>query len=228
MLSQIAKTGINGQATSLFARFDSCMSYKALIDDSPERTKKLKEYLDFLNNNRYIVGNSPIHQTMFYFSDEALRITAELNGRYHTMSEIQELFSLLIGKPVDKTFGMFPPFYTDCGKNITIGKNVFINMGCKFQDQGGITIGDEALIGHNVVMATLNHDFDPEKRASMISAPIKIGKRVWVGANAIILGGVIIGDNSIIAAGSIVKSDVPPNTIVAGIPARVIKKIDAK
>ena len=67
----------------------------------------------------------------------------------------------IIGKPVDDTFRLFPPFYTDFGKNITIGKNIFINMGCKFQDQGGIYIDDGALIRHNVVSATINHDLNP-------------------------------------------------------------------
>lgn len=67
----------------------------------------------------------------------------------------------IIGKPVDDTFRLFPPFYTDCGKNITIGKNIFINIGCKFQDQGGIYIDDGSLIRHNVVSATINHDLNP-------------------------------------------------------------------
>ena len=81
---------------------------------------------------------------------EARRITAKLNGSYHEMDEIQALFSELTGRPVDKTFGLFPPFYTDCGKNIRLGKNVFINAGCHFQDQGGITVGDNTMIGQDV------------------------------------------------------------------------------
>ena len=126
---------------------------------------------------------------------------------------------------MDETFGLFPPFYTDCGKNIHIGKNVFINMGCKFQDQGGIYIGDGALIGHNVVLATLNHAMSPEDRASMIPAPIRIGKRVWIGANATVLPGVTIGDGSIVAAGAVVTKDVPENTVVAGVPAVPIRHL---
>lgn len=76
---------------------------------------------------------------------------------------------------------------TDFGKNITIGDNVFINSGCKFQDQGGIYIDDGALIGHNVVLATLNHDLNPDKRQQLHPAPIHIGKGVWIGANATIV-----------------------------------------
>ena len=126
---------------------------------------------------------------------------------------------------MDESFGLFPPFYTDCGKNIHIGKNVFINMGCKFQDQGGIFIGDWALIGHNVVLATLNHAASPKDRGSMIPAPIRIGKNVWVGANAVILPGVTIGDGAIVAAGAVVNRDVPENTVVGGVPAKVIRTI---
>ena len=126
---------------------------------------------------------------------------------------------------MDESFAFFPPFYTDCGKNIHIGKNVFVNMGCKFQDQGGIFIGDEALIGHNVVLATLNHAKSPGDRASMIPAPIHIGKNVWIGANATILPGGTIGDGAIVAAGAVVAGDVPENTIVGGVPARVIRPL---
>ena len=121
---------------------------------------------------------------------------------------------------------MFPPFYTDCGKNLHIGKNVFINSGCCFQDQGGITIGDGALIGHNVVMATLNHSEDPETRGNLHPAPIHIGRNVWIGASAIILPGVTIGDGAIVGAGSVVTRDVPENMIVTGVPARILRSVD--
>ena len=185
----------------------------------------INEFLDYVNKGNTIHVNSEMHKYMDELSNEAMKITAELNGSYHTPEEICEIFSRLIGKPVDKSFGMFPPFYTDCGKNINIGKNVFINSCCCFQDQGGITIGDGALIGHKVVMATLNHDFMPERRGDTIPKPIVIGKNVWIGSNSTILGGVTIGDNSIIAAGSLVNKDVPPDMVVAGTPAGIIKSI---
>ena len=132
----------------------------------------------------------------------------------------------LTGRHIDESFSMFPPFYTDCGKNLKIGKHVFINSGCKFQDQGGISIGDGTLIGHNVVLATLNHSQDAAKRGNLLPAPIKIGKNVWIGANATICPGVIIGDGAIIAAGAVVNKDVPDNTVVGGVPAKLIKKIN--
>ena len=186
----------------------------------------IHDLLAHLDRGEAVEGGSELHQVMHNVSQEALKLTAELNGHYHTPEEIQELFSLLIGKPVDKTFAMFPPFYTDCGKNISVGKNVFINSGCRFQDQGGITIGGGALIGHNVVLATLNHDIDPRKRSTMHPAPIVIGKNVWIGANATVVPGVTIGDGAVIAAGAVVTKDVPANVIVGGVPAKVIKKIE--
>ncbi|MDF2858259.1 MAG: putative acetyltransferase [Neobacillus sp.] len=186
----------------------------------------IHNFLAHLNRGEVIEGGSEMHRMMYNVSQEALKLTTELNGHYHTPEEIRELFSLLIGKSVDKTFAMFPPFYTDCGKNISVGKNVFINSGCRFQDQGGITIGDGALIGHNVVLATLNHDIDPRKRSTMHPAPIVIGKNAWIGANATVVPGVTIGDGAVIAAGAVVTKDVPANVIVGGVPAKVIKKIE--
>ena len=170
--------------------------------------------------------NTPeIYEFMNRASDEARRITFELNGAYHSMPEVRDLFARLFGKPVDPSFRGFPPFYTDFGKNITVGKNVFINACCHFQDQGGITLGDNCLVGHNVVFATLNHGFAPEERQSMLPAPIVVGRNVWIGSNSTILQGVTIGDNSIIAAGSVVTKDVLANAIVAGVPARFIRSI---
>lgn len=119
---------------------------------------------------------------------------------------------------------MFPPFYTDCGKNLNLGKHVFLNSGCKFQDQGGITIGDNCLIGHNVVIATLNHDRSVEKRGDCIPSPVIIGNQVWIGANATILPGVTIGDRAIVAAGAVVTRDVPAYATVGGVPARILKE----
>ena len=172
----------------------------------------LEAFLEHLNSKKPVVGGSEAHLFMHGASQEALKITAEINGSYHEPEELRALFSRLIGQPVDESFALFPPFHTDCGKNIHIGKHVFINMGCKFQDQGGIFIGDGALIGHNVVLATLNH-------------AIHIGKHVWMGSNATVLPGVTIGDGAIVAAGAVVTKDVPKNTIVSGVPARVMRHL---
>lgn len=186
----------------------------------------LDMFLEHLNKGLTVDGGSEAHEFMHKVSQEALRITSVLNNTYHSPEEIRKLFSELTGKPVDASFGLFPPFYTDCGKNITVGKNVFINSGCRFQDQGGITIGDGALIGHNAVLTTLNHDFSPERRTSMHPAPVVIGKNVWLGASVTVVPGVTIGDNAVIAAGAVVTKDVPAGTIAAGVPAKVLRELD--
>lgn len=183
------------------------------------------EFIKIMNSGENISGGSPVHAKMHELSQEAIRITMEINNAYHNHNEIIELMSELTGTKIHESFGLFPPFYTDCGKNLHIGKRVFINAGCKFQDQGGITIGDDVLIGHNCVIATLNHAMDPDRRADMIPAPVRIGDKVWIGANATILQGVTIGDGAIIAAGAVVNKNVPPRSIVGGVPARIIKTI---
>jgi len=185
----------------------------------------LANLLGHLNSGNPIPAGSEWHKFMVEISNETMQITAELNSAYHSPDEVRALFSQIIGKPVDDSFMMFPPFSTDFGKNISIGKNVFINSGCRFQDQGGITIGDNTLVGHNAVMATLNHGFAPEDRGTTYPAPIIIGKNVWIGANVTIVAGVTVGDNSILAAGAVVTKDVPENAVVGGVPAKVIKGI---
>ena len=156
---------------------------------------------------------------------EAVRIGMELNCQYHTPEEIREIMGRLTGKKIDDSFRLFPPFYTDFGKNITIGKDVFINSGCHFQDQGSITIGDGSLIGHNVVLATINHDLNPKENRKNHYAPIKIGSYVWIGSNATVLPGVTVGDWAVIAAGAVVTKDVPARTVVGGVPAKILKAV---
>ncbi|MDR2366587.1 MAG: sugar O-acetyltransferase [Deltaproteobacteria bacterium] len=186
---------------------------------------RANEFLARLKNGEYVRAGSELSRFLDEAAQEALRITAKLNGAYRTPGEIRALMSELTGKPVDGDFGLFPPFYSDCGKNISLGKGVFINSGCRFQDQGGITIGDGALIGHCVVLATLNHGVPFGERHDLRPAPIAIGKNVWVGANATVLPGVTIGENAIIAAGAVVTGDVPANAIAGGVPARIIRTI---
>lgn len=184
-----------------------------------------QEFNAQLQRDNHIAAGSPAHEFMHRAADEARKTTALINGAYHTDEELRALMSRLVGYRVDDGFRLFPPVYTDFGKNIKIGKDVFVNSGCCFQDQGGVTLGDGCLVGHNVVFATLDHDKRPGRRGDMTAAPIVVGKDVWIGAHATILKGVTIGDGAIVAAGAVVTRDVPPNTIAAGVPARVVKTI---
>ena len=186
-------------------------------------TLTVDDLLTALREGRTITGGSPLHEVMHQASQEALRITAELNGAYHAPERVRELLSELIGAPVDESVTVFPPFSTDFGRAIRIGRRVFINSGCRFQDQGGVTIGDDCLIGHNAVFATLNHDLDPSRRTDLHPAPIVLGDNVWIGANVTILPGVTIGDDAVIGAASLVTKDVPAGAVAVGAPARVVR-----
>ncbi|MDE7256423.1 MAG: sugar O-acetyltransferase [Clostridia bacterium] len=186
------------------------------------------KFIEEMKKQTYIAANSEMHLHMHEMAQRARKITAEMNNSFRTAEELRKMFSELTGNRVDGKFTLFPPFYTDYGQNITVGKNVFINSGCCFQDQGGIEIGDNVLIGQQVVIATLNHDFNPEKRANMLPDSVKIGNNVWIGAHATILSGVTIGDNSVVAAGAVVTKDVPENAVVVGVPAKIIKMLEVK
>lgn len=183
------------------------------------------EFICLMGTRQTVKSGSEAHRAMHRLSSEALRITAELNNSYHSHDEIISLMSQLTGQKIDDSFNLFPPFYTDCGKNLRFGQRVFVNSGCRFQDQGGITIGDDVLIGHNCVIATLNHAMNPDHRGDIIPSPVSIGDKVWIGANATILPGVTIGYGAIVAAGAVVTHDVGPLTVVAGVPAKEIRKI---
>lgn len=187
----------------------------------------MKEFIAFCKEGNPISGeDKKLHGLLTECSFEAQRITMELNTSYHSKEEIVEIFSELTGNKIDPSFMCFPPFYTDFGKNITIGKNVFFNTGCSFQDRGGISIGNGSMTGMNVTIATLNHGLSLETRNTTYPYPVIIGENVWIGSNATILPGVTIRDNSVVAAGAVVTKDVPENTVVAGVPAKAVKKIN--
>ena len=186
---------------------------------------RVEEFRRAMAGTKYIPAGSELHLAFHAFSQEALKITAKLNGQYHTPDEVRQMMAELTASEIDESFGMFPPFYTDCGKNIKIGKRVFINAGCQFQDQGGIEIGDDVLIGPQTIIVTLNHDPNPEKRGGMIPKPVRICDKVWLGARVTICPGVTIGEGAIVGAGAVVTKDVPPRTVVAGVPARIFRTI---
>ena len=187
---------------------------------------KIDELLAHFDSGEPFGDDPEIVMSMRTYIQENRRLLFQMNNIWHKdENEIVEIFAKITAKPVGEGVRIETPFYTDFGKNITVGNNVFINAGCKFQDQGGIIIGDGAFIGHNTVLATLDHDIDPEKRYILHPAPINIGSRVWIGANVVVTKGVTIGDNTIIAAGAVVTHDIPANVIAAGVPAKVLRAL---
>lgn len=186
----------------------------------------IDELLAYFDSGGTFGDDPEIVASMREYIQENRRLLFQMNNVWHEdENEIADLFARITAKPVGKGLKIETPFYTDFGKNIAVGNYVFINAGCKFQDQGGIVIGDETFIGHNTVLATLDHDIDPEKRNILHPAPIRIGSRVWIGANVVVTKGVTIGNNSIIAAGAVVTHDIPANVIAAGVPAKVLRKL---
>ncbi|HEY9259021.1 sugar O-acetyltransferase [Chitinophaga sp.] len=182
-----------------------------------------------MNNDRtrIIHRRTPESAAMVANVKRASAITATLNRlTFNDAEEVRALFSELIGRQVDERFLLIPPFYTTGGNEIRVGKNVFINQNCTFYDLGGLDIGDDVMIGPNVSIITTGHPLEPsQRRAVTIGNPIVIEKNVWIAAGATIIGGVTVGENSVVAAGAVVTKDVPPNTLVGGNPARVIRSI---
>lgn len=151
-----------------------------------------------------------------------------LNSGVYTQKEIREIISQITNERIDLTTEIRLPFYSDFGRNLHIGKKVFINSGTMFTDLGGIYIGDKVLIGPNVTIASVNHQVEPEKRRNLELQPVYIHDNAWLGANVTVTPGVTIGANAIVAAGAVVTRNVSPNTIVGGVPARSIKMIKVK
>ena len=176
---------------------------------------------------RIIPRRTPESAAMLANVKRAMAITAALNRlTFNDAEEVRALFSALIGRKVDDGFLLIPPFYATGGLDTRIGRNVFVNQNCTFYDLGGLDIADDVLIGPNVSLITSGHPLEPSRRrASTIARPIAIERNVWIGAGATIIGGVRVGENSVVAAGSVVTRNVPANMLVGGNPARVIRSI---
>lgn len=181
------------------------------------------------DRKRIIPRGTPASAAMVASVKRAAAIIATLNRlTFEDPDTVRALFSELIGQKVDDGFLLIPPFYTTGGEDIRVGRNVFINQNCTFYDIGGLDIGDDVMIGPNVSLITSGHPIEPsERRASVVARPIVIERNVWIAAGVIVIGGVTVGENSVVAAGSVVTRDVLPNTLVGGNPARVIRSIDA-
>lgn len=174
-----------------------------------------------------IATNDPDYHKIIGTITETMNALAAFNQRAPFAEGNREEISRILDTEIDESSAILPPFYADYGKNIKIGKNVWVQQGCTFFDRGGIEIGNDVFIAPKVNLITLNHEINPYERSTTTAKPIKIGDRVWIGIAATVLPGVTIGDNSIVAAGAVVTKDVPPNTIVAGNPAKAIKTINA-
>jgi acetyltransferase-like isoleucine patch superfamily enzyme len=176
---------------------------------------------------KVIYRRTPESAAMVANTRRAMAITARLNRlTFNDAEEVRAVFSELIGNQVDESFLLIPPFYTAHGNEIRVGRNVFVNQNCTFYDLGGLDIGDDVMIGPNVSIITSGHPIAPsQRRAAVTAKPIAIERNVWIGAGATIIGGVTVGENSVVAAGSVVTKNVAPNTLVGGNPARVIRSI---
>jgi acetyltransferase-like isoleucine patch superfamily enzyme len=160
----------------------------------------------------------------------AIRLTEQLNRLpFDEAAAIRAMWSELTGQPVDPTFSLIPPLYSDHGLNIRVGRNVFINQCCILNDIGGIDIGDDVMIGPRVSLLTSGHPLEPSKRRrQVVAARIVVGRNVWIGAAAVIMHGVTLGADSVVAAGAVVTRNVPAATLVAGVPARVVRSIESE
>ncbi len=182
------------------------------------------EFFELMLAGGIIPKEHPGWSALWKWVNRAIKLSADLNTST-SVSEIRKRLSDLIGKSIDDSTRVFIPFYTNFGRHITFGKNVFVNHDCTFLDLGGIAIEDDVQIGPKVSLITENHPLDPENRKSLDLGSITIKRNAWLGAACTILPGVTVGVNSVVAAGAVVTKDVPDNTVVAGIPAKIVKGI---
>ncbi len=177
-----------------------------------------------LLNGESISPNDPQAFRLREASFETKKLLVQMNNASDPLV-IRDLLSQITGSQIDESVAVFTPLYINYGKHTKIGKNVFINFDCVFLDLGGITIDDGVLIAPKVSLLSESHPISPDQRQSLVPKPIHIKRNAWIGANATILQGVTIGENSVVAAGSVVSQDVPDNVVVGGIPAKIIKEI---
>lgn len=178
-----------------------------------------------LRNGETVAFDDPEYHKLRDASFATRKLLLQLNQSADS-EELRELLGQITGKEIDESSAIFPPFHINYGKHTTIGKDVFINFDCVFLDFGGITIEDRVFIAPKVSLLTEGHPVSPEDRHSLTVAPIHIRKNAWIGANATLMPGVTIGENSIVAAGAVITRDVPDNAVAAGIPAKIVRTID--
>ena len=188
-------------------------------------SNQTKDIFERLRNGETILPNDPEAYKMREASFATKKLLVQMNNSSDPV-EIRDLLSQITSSEIDESVAVFTPLSINYGKNTKIGKNVFINFDCVFLDLGGITIEDNVLIAPKVSLLSEEHPVTPNDRQSLIPGHILIKKNAWIGAGATILPGITIGENAIVAAGAVVSKDVPANTIVGGVPAKIIKSIN--
>lgn len=183
-----------------------------------------KDIFEQLRDGETIASNNPEAYKLREASFATKKLLVQLNNSSDA-AEIRDLLNQITGSEIDESVAVFTPLYINYGKNTKIGKNVFINFDCVFLDLGGITIEDNVLIAPKVSLLSEGHPVSPNERQALAPGHIHIRKNAWIGAAATILPGVTIGENAVVAAGAVVSKDVPANTVVGGIPAKIIKTI---
>ncbi|UZR96456.1 sugar O-acetyltransferase [Chondrinema litorale] len=168
--------------------------------------------------------DDPEYPKIFDIVNRTIKLSVELNNSTDA-NKVRSKLSEIIGVIIDESTTIFPPFYTNFGRHISLGKNVFVNHACSFLDIGCITIEDDVMIGPRVNITSENHPIEVSKRKTLVPGAVVIKRNAWIGAGATILPGVTIGENSVVAAGALVNKDVPANTVVGGVPAKIIKEI---
>ncbi len=186
-----------------------------------------QDIFDRLRGGEAIPMDDPDYGQIREAVNRTFGLLAQLNAATN-VDEVRNLLSEIIGVKIDSSTTVFPPFHTNLGRHISLGKNVFINHACSFLDLGGITIEDEVMVGPRVNITSEDHPVDVSSRKTLVPSEVIIRKNAWIGAGAIILPGVTVGENSVVAAGAVVRKDVPPNTVVGGVPAKILKEILTK
>ena len=186
--------------------------------------KHPKDIFERLQSGEAVPFTDPQYPQIFHLVSRTLKLLAILNAS-GDISRIRETLSEIIGVKVDESTTVLPPFHINVGRFLRLGRNVFINHDCSFLDLGGITIEEEVMLGPKVSLITENHPVDPGERKALVCKRVVIKRNAWIGAAATILPGVTIGENAVVAAGAVVAKDVPANTVVGGVPAKILKQL---
>jgi acetyltransferase-like isoleucine patch superfamily enzyme len=156
--------------------------------------------------------------------NRTIELSSQLNASTH-VNTLRKYLGEIVGAKIDESTTVFPPFHTNFGRFIQLGRNVFINHACSFLDLGGITIEDDVMIGPRVNITSENHPVETARRKTLVPGAVVIKRNAWIGAGVTILPGVTVGENAVVAAGAVVTKDVPQNTVAAGVPAKVMKDL---